>query len=177
MSNIQYSLQRYSFFLICANLFLVVQLIYRIVPLFTPLSPFHFPFSVFTFQFSVFTGLVESPERDREFLSPFGRTIGFAVRSSVRGPRKFAICGESGGCCRSNDRVILCDLHTERDVQFVGIVVIKNGIYIPVDTSCYSRHIYLRFSRMSIAQGDVRRRLQFITEYAVCYRSHCNKIY
>ena len=77
------------------------------------------------FHLSVFTSLVESPEHDREFLSPFGRTIGFAVRSSVRGPRKFAICGESGGCCRSNDGVILCDLHTERDAQFVGVVVIK----------------------------------------------------
>ena len=75
MSNIQYSLQRYSFFLICANLFVVVQLIYRIVPLFTP-----FHLSIFRFQFSVFTGLVESPERGSEFLSPFGRTIGFAVR-------------------------------------------------------------------------------------------------
>ena len=49
---------------------------------------------------------------------------------------------------RSNDR--LC--RTIR-AQFVGIVVIKNGIYIPVDTSCYARHIYLRFSRTSIAQG------------------------
>ena len=58
MFNIQYSLQRYSFFLICANLFVVVQLIYRIVPLFASFpfhpSPFRFPFSVFRFHFSPF---------------------------------------------------------------------------------------------------------------------------
>ena len=67
-------------------------------------------------------------ERGREFLSPFGRTIGLAVRFERSGPRKFVICGESGGCCRSNDKVILCDLHTERDAQFVGVVVIKKGL-------------------------------------------------
>ena len=51
--------------------------------------------------------------------------------------------------------------------QVVGVVVIKNGTYMSVDTSYCFRHIYLRFSRTSIAQGDVRRRLQFITEYLV----------
>ena len=30
--------------------------------------------------------------------------------------------------------------------QFVGIVVIKNGTYMSVDTLCYSRHIHLRLS-------------------------------
>ena len=52
-----------------------------------------------------------------------------------------------------------------------------NGTYISVDTLFCLLRIYLRFSRTSIAQGDVRRHLQFITEYAVCYRLRCNKIY
>ena len=59
----------------------------------------------------------------------------------------------------------------QRFMEFV-IKVVKSGvflfgIYISVDTSCCSRHIYLRFSRTSIAQGDVGKRLQFITEYLV----------
>ena len=45
----------------------------------------------------------------------------------------------------------------QRFMEFV-IKVVKSGvflfgIYMSVDTSCCSRHIYLRFSRTSIAQG------------------------
>ena len=74
MSNIQYSPQRYSFFLICANLFVVVQLIYRIVPLFTlfHLSIFRFPF---------FTGLFESPERGRELIA--AQFVGIVVIKKI----------------------------------------------------------------------------------------------
>ena len=97
---------------------------------FHPLSPFHFLFSVFSFHFSVFRfSLVYLNPQSAAVSSylPSVERSALPYDSSVRGPRKFAICGESGGCCRSNDGVILCDLHTERDVQFVCIVVIKMG--------------------------------------------------
>ena len=42
-------------------------------------------------------------ERGREFLSPFGRTIGFAVRFERSGPPKIFDFGESGGIERFND--------------------------------------------------------------------------
>ena len=77
---------------------------------------------------------MSATERERFSLSAAGSSYLPSVErsalpydSSVRGSRKFAICAESGGCCRSNDGVILCDLHTERDAQFVGIVFIKNN--------------------------------------------------
>ena len=109
---------------------------------------------------------MSSTERERFSLSAAGSSYLPSVErsalpydSSVRGPRKFAICGESGGCCRSNDKVILCDLHTERDAQFVGIVVIKNGIYIPVDTCCHYQFCFALQMRQSCISLEQKQNL------------------
>ena len=55
---------------------------------------------------------------------PFGRTIASPYDLGVRGPRKFAICGESGGIERFQlAQRVLCASIAERERNVVSIVV------------------------------------------------------
>ena len=63
-------------------------------------------------------------ERGREFLSPFGRTIGFAVRFERSGPPQILICGESGGIERFQlAKRVLCASIAERERKLLKQVV------------------------------------------------------